>query len=65
MMDSRVDPGNLLDVARRIVKHEGAVGFYSGLNISLLRVVPNCCITFLCYEMLVRMAKEQIVARGL
>jgi solute carrier family 25 folate transporter 32 len=58
MMDARTSE-TLKETLHRIYAHEGMRGFYSGLHISLLRVVPNCCITFLTYELLLRWAKEQ------
>jgi solute carrier family 25 folate transporter 32 len=58
MMDAR-SAETLTGTLQRIYAHEGVLGFYSGLHISLLRVLPNCCITFLTYELLLRWAKEQ------
>ena len=62
MMDSRTST-TLLQTIQTIWKLEGPRGFYSGIQISLLRVVPNCCITFLSYEMFLRFAKEQLEMR--
>lgn len=62
MMDSRTSK-TLLQTIERILTKEGYLGFYSGIHISLLRVVPNCCITFLSYELLLRLAKEKLQAR--
>jgi solute carrier family 25 folate transporter 32 len=45
---------------RRIYAKEGMIGFYAGLPISLIRVIPNTCITFLTYEMFLRYAKDKI-----
>ena len=59
MMDSRTST-TLIQTIQTIWKLEGLRGFYSGIQISLLRVVPNCCITFLSYEMFLRFAKEQL-----
>jgi solute carrier family 25 (mitochondrial folate transporter), member 32 len=59
MMDARTSQ-TLTGTLHRIYAHEGVWGFYSGLHISLLRVVPNCCITFLTYELLLRWTKEQV-----
>jgi solute carrier family 25 folate transporter 32 len=58
MMDAR-SAETFKGTLHRIYAHEGVLGFYSGLHISLLRVVPNSCITFLTYELLLRWAKEQ------
>mmetsp|Transcript_23796 Transcript_23796/g.31018 ORF Transcript_23796/g.31018 Transcript_23796/m.31018 type:complete len:370 (+) Transcript_23796:64-1173(+) len=59
MMDAR-QSAKLGETIRRIAAEEGVSGFYSGLHVSLLRVIPNCCITFMTYEMLLRFAKQQI-----
>ena len=37
-----------------IVTLEGFAGVYLGLPVALLRVVPNCCITFVSYEYLLQ-----------
>jgi solute carrier family 25 folate transporter 32 len=64
MMDSRssIAP-TLRGTAMKIYQREGIRGFYTGLPITLIRVVPNCCITFLSYELLLRWSQEQIRAR--
>ena len=41
-----------------IYRAEGFAGFYAGLPITLIRVVPNCCVTFVSYELFLRGAKE-------
>lgn len=58
MMDYRCD-GNaasngLVATCRRIIKNEGWGALYTGIHVSMLRVVPNCCITFVTYEMILR-----------
>jgi solute carrier family 25 folate transporter 32 len=60
MMDSRaaVAP-TLTGLMRKILKEEGVGGFYRGLPVTLLRVIPNCCITFLSYEFLMRWSKQK------
>jgi ABC-type spermidine/putrescine transport system permease subunit II len=70
MMDYRSEVGTaasqgakLWPTIHRIYQHEGVSGFYSGLHISLLRVIPNCCITFLTYELLLRWSREQLERR--
>jgi solute carrier family 25 (mitochondrial folate transporter), member 32 len=50
----------LISTCQRIYATEGLLGFYSGLHISLIRVIPNTCITFLTYELILRFAKAQI-----
>ena len=38
------------DVVVQVWKQEGISGFYKGLGLNLLRVVPSSCVTFLVYE---------------
>lgn len=60
MMDSRaaVAP-TLTGTISHIWKEEGFGGYYRGLPVTLIRVIPNCCITFISYEFLARWTKEQ------
>jgi solute carrier family 25 folate transporter 32 len=68
MMDARapittargVGKVGLISTCQRIYATEGLIGFYAGLPISLIRVIPNTCITFLTYEMILRLAKSKI-----
>eukprot|EP00561_Arcocellulus_cornucervis_P001513 CAMPEP_0185808548 /NCGR_PEP_ID=MMETSP1322-20130828/5672_1 /TAXON_ID=265543 /ORGANISM="Minutocellus polymorphus, Strain RCC2270" /LENGTH=375 /DNA_ID=CAMNT_0028504771 /DNA_START=427 /DNA_END=1554 /DNA_ORIENTATION=+ len=62
MMDARgADAGmGAIRTIGRIVNSEGVGGLYAGIHVSLLRVVPNCCITFMSYELILRYAKEQM-----
>lgn len=53
MMDSRVS-SSLIGTFKTIVQTEGYSSLYSGLHISLARVVPNCCVTFISYEYLLK-----------
>jgi solute carrier family 25 (mitochondrial folate transporter), member 32 len=58
MMDSRAVTGPTLSgTAKHIYANEGIAGFYSGLPVALIRVIPNCCMTFLSYEMILRYCK--------
>ena len=50
----------LVNTVKRIVKNEGVGALYAGIHVSLVRVVPNCCITFITYEMILRYAKAHI-----
>ena len=50
----------LVNTFKRIVKNEGFGALYTGIHVSLVRVVPNCCITFITYEMILRYAKAHI-----
>lgn len=66
MMDARdIDMKglNVYSTAVRIVETEGWTALYRGMHVSLLRVIPNCCLTFSCYEYFTRCAKA-IVLRG-
>ena len=60
MMDARgpFAGENVLRTAKRVVKNEGWGSLYAGIHVSLLRVVPNCCITFVSYELILRWARE-------
>ncbi|GKZ01361.1 hypothetical protein MPSEU_001087100 [Mayamaea pseudoterrestris] len=62
MMDSRSSVG-FFKTCSTIFKQEGMLGFYSGLPVTMIRVVPNTCVTFLSYELLLRYAKTQIDER--
>ena len=63
MMDARIaTDASFGNTCARIWSHEGLAGFYSGLHISLIRVIPNCCVTFLSYELLLRFAKEHLLS---
>lgn len=59
MMDSRSKSG-FRNTCRHIYAHEGWLGFYAGLPVSLIRVVPNTCITFVTYELFCQWSKEII-----
>jgi len=61
MMDYRgSDPQGqtLISTFRRVTSNEGYLALYTGLRVSLIRVVPNCCITFMTYELIFRWAKK-------
>ena len=64
MMDFRSSSGakrqGLRDTFWRVVQNEGYAALYTGIHVSLVRVVPNCCITFMTYEMILRWAKRQL-----
>jgi len=62
MMDARGNKSvNVLSTSRTIVRNEGYRGLYKGLNVALIRVVPNCCITFMTYEMLLRWCRGRLI----
>jgi len=59
MMNSRSSiPLSLTGTAKQILRTEGFLGMYNGLGVTLVRVVPNCCITFLSYELILKHSKE-------
>lgn len=62
MMDARgPDAGrSVSNMFRHVVATEGYNGLYKGLNISLIRVIPNCCVTFLTYELFMRWSKQNL-----
>ena len=59
MMDSRQRVG-FWQTCRTIHRTGGWLEFYAGLPISLIRVIPNTCITFMTYELLSRWARGKI-----
>lgn len=60
MMDSRATVApSLTGMIEQIWKEEGFRGFYRGLPVTLIRVIPNCCITFISYEFLARWSKQK------
>jgi solute carrier family 25 (mitochondrial folate transporter), member 32 len=64
MMDSRAATApSLTGTAKLIWATEGLAGFYTGLSVTLLRVIPNCCMTFLSYEMIFRYCKEYLAPK--
>ena len=63
MMDLRGEAGmGMVQITKMIFKEEGWMGFYGGLHVSLLRVVPNCCLTFISYELILRWTKKNILS---
>mmetsp|Transcript_30353 Transcript_30353/g.54983 ORF Transcript_30353/g.54983 Transcript_30353/m.54983 type:complete len:407 (-) Transcript_30353:144-1364(-) len=65
MMDARgpMAGKNVYSMAKHIVQNEGYGGLYVGLRVSLLRVVPNCCVTFVSYELIARWVRAQMGER--
>jgi len=63
MMDARGPAGSanlgLVNTLRGIIQKEGYLSLYTGLHVSLARVVPNCCITFVSYELFLKWANKQ------
>ena len=59
---SPIENKNVFATAKHIIKNEGYSGLYAyaGLRISLIRVVPNCCVTFVSYELIARWVRGQM-----
>ena len=53
------DYARFVATSRRIWQSDGLTGFYAGLPVSLIRVVPNTCVTFVAYELILRWARDQ------
>lgn len=59
MMDARSTKApTFRGTIHSIYIREGFKGYYQGLSVTLLRVVPNCCVTFLSYEMIFKYSKN-------
>jgi solute carrier family 25 folate transporter 32 len=55
MMDARgASSEGVFGTFRHIIQTEGYSGLYVGLRVTLVRVVPNCCVTFVSYELIAR-----------
>ena len=54
LQDSR-SAAHLLSTAKQIYQREGLVGFYQGIRVSLLRVLPSTVVTFVAYESLIKL----------
>jgi len=64
MMDHRGNQNeqqSLRQTLSRIIRYEGLGALYTGIHVSLVRVVPNCCITFMTYELILRWVKSKII----
>jgi solute carrier family 25 (mitochondrial folate transporter), member 32 len=59
LMDSRAARVSLTTLCRDIYQSHGLAGFYAGLPISMVRVVPNTAIAFCVYELVLHELKEQ------
>jgi Mitochondrial carrier protein. len=65
IMDYRGDDAarkSLISTFKRIVRNEGVRALYTGIHVSLVRVLPNCCITFMSYEMILKWSKSYIMS---
>jgi solute carrier family 25 (mitochondrial folate transporter), member 32 len=43
---------------RTVLNNEGYIGFYKGMGINILRVLPGTCITFAVYEKMSSLMSE-------
>jgi solute carrier family 25 (mitochondrial folate transporter), member 32 len=59
LMDSRAARVSLTTLCRDIYQSHGLAGFYAGLPISMVRVVPNTAIAFCVYELVLHELKQQ------
>ena len=57
MQDSRV-PTNLLQTAKDIWRAERMRGFYQGIGVNLVRVLPSTVVTFVAYESFIALLTE-------
>ena len=66
IMDARgpVAGLNVWQTTQHIIKHEGYAGLYVGLRVSLFRVIPNCCVTFVSYELIARWVRAKLREDG-
>lgn len=62
MMDARGSAAgrSIYRTAYNIIQNEGYAGLYVGLRVSLVRVVPNCCVTFVSYELIARWVRAHM-----
>lgn len=61
MMDARTSAGvGFIDTCQKIYTVEGIGGFYAGLSVSLVRVIPNTMLTFLVYETTLRLVRTKM-----
>jgi solute carrier family 25 folate transporter 32 len=51
----------LIPTLRRIIKEEGALSLWSGLQVNTVRIVPATITTFLAYEYLSRYIGENLL----
>jgi solute carrier family 25 (mitochondrial folate transporter), member 32 len=62
MMDARTAHAvSFIGTCRSIYRTEGVLGFYAGLSISLIRVIPNTMLTFLVYETTLRLVQNKLL----
>lgn len=59
MQDQYREWGGVTNIVRNTWRYEGVRGFYKGLVPYLLHVLPNICIVFLTYEVLVNKMNER------
>lgn len=64
MMDIRSVRGvGFFETCHRVYSIEGLKGFYAGISVSLIRVIPNTMLTFLVYERVLHLIRNLPVGR--
>ncbi|KAL3780145.1 hypothetical protein HJC23_012591 [Cyclotella cryptica] len=64
MMDARGNtPKGVFGTLKHIIQTEGYSGLYVGLRVTLARVIPNCCVTFVSYELIARWVRGSMTGQ--
>ncbi|CAN8065104.1 unnamed protein product [Agarophyton chilense] len=53
-----LEPKKMANLMKDIMKRDGAMGFYRGFVVNLMRTVPACMLTFTSYELVKRYAEQ-------
>lgn len=53
----------LIGLFNQLIKNEGILKLWSGLQVHLFRILPSVCITFLTYETLARFLTKESINR--
>lgn len=63
-MDTRsMSSPSLVSTTKSLIENEGWRSLYRGMHVSLVRVIPNCCLTFMSYEFFTRLARDIVVGK--
>ena len=57
---NRVIYKGVIGTVKTVFQREGISGFYRGLFINVLRVLPGTCVTFVVYEGVVKVLREKV-----
>ena len=64
MMDTRsMSSPSLVSTTQSLIQNEGWRSLYKGMHVSLVRVIPNCCLTFMSYEFFTRFARDVVMGK--